>query len=157
VGRFNAAFGEKFLDITQAQREPIIQPDGALNDLGREAVPAIDDLVHHPASRLDPRSGKLLNLTNSARLLFDHTEHFRLLLAASRWLGRSLSLRHGRDRQLARQCLLIGEHCREAPVDLGQLPLQLGDLALHIIPRFGQPFPLPGNRRVQLICHNQLR
>jgi len=67
VSHFNAAFGEKLLDITQAQREPIVQPDGALDELGREAVTATDNLVHHPASRLDPRPGKLLNLTNSAQ------------------------------------------------------------------------------------------
>src|SRR5258707_14905708 len=68
VSHFNAAFGEKLLDITQTQREPIVQPDGALNDLGREAVTATDDLVHHSASCQGPRPGKLLNLTNPRRL-----------------------------------------------------------------------------------------
>ena len=53
-------------ELRIAQCEPIMQPDGALNDFGREAVPAIDDLVHHPTSRLAPRSDKLLNLTNSS-------------------------------------------------------------------------------------------
>src|ERR1700681_4211374 len=64
VSHFNAAFGEKLLDITQTQREPIVQPDGALGDLGRAAVTATDDLVHRSASCKSPRPGKLLNLTN---------------------------------------------------------------------------------------------
>jgi hypothetical protein len=52
------------LRLTQTQREPIVQPDGALDYLGREAVTATDDLVHQSASCQGPRPGKLLNLTN---------------------------------------------------------------------------------------------
>jgi hypothetical protein len=67
VSHFDAAFAEKLLDITQTQREPILQPDGALDDLGREAVTATDGLGHRSASRQGPRPGKLLNLTNPDR------------------------------------------------------------------------------------------
>src|SRR5438876_8832506 len=49
ISHIDAAFGEKFLDITKAQRELIVQPDRTLNDIRRKPVAAIEDLVHYPA------------------------------------------------------------------------------------------------------------
>ena len=38
VGNRNAAFQQHFLDHTEAQREPIIQPDSVRDDLGGETM-----------------------------------------------------------------------------------------------------------------------
>ena len=46
VGDRNAALCQQVFDVAQAQREPEIQPDRLLNDLGRESVAVIADLLH---------------------------------------------------------------------------------------------------------------
>src|SRR5208337_3106954 len=48
----------QILDVAEAQGEPDIKPDRLLDNLGREAVAAIDDLGHHRWLRLKARNGK---------------------------------------------------------------------------------------------------
>src|SRR5260370_2655713 len=46
VGDRNAAFCQQVFDVAQAQREPEVEPDRLLNDLGRESVAAVADSLH---------------------------------------------------------------------------------------------------------------
>jgi hypothetical protein len=46
VGEDNPAFGKQILDVAEAQREAIIEPDRMLDDFGREAVAGITDFCH---------------------------------------------------------------------------------------------------------------
>jgi len=41
VGDHNAALGQGLLDITQAEAEPVMQPHGMADDIGREAMAPI--------------------------------------------------------------------------------------------------------------------
>ena len=41
VGDENTSLGEQVLDITETEREPMVQKNGVADDLGREAVTAI--------------------------------------------------------------------------------------------------------------------
>src|SRR5947209_12898448 len=42
----HSAFHQQILDVAQAEGEPEVKPDRLLNDLGRETIPAVADLVH---------------------------------------------------------------------------------------------------------------
>src|SRR5208337_1984267 len=42
----HSAFRQQILDVTQAEGEPEVKPYRLLNDLGRETIPAVADLVH---------------------------------------------------------------------------------------------------------------
>src|SRR5271166_5076358 len=42
----HSAFRQQILDVAQAEGEPEVKPDRLLNDLGRETIPAVADLVH---------------------------------------------------------------------------------------------------------------
>src|SRR5438270_4943978 len=42
----HSAFQQQLLDVAQAEGEPEVKPDRLLNDLGRETIPAVADLVH---------------------------------------------------------------------------------------------------------------
>ena len=53
VGNRDAAFGQEFLDVTVAQREPEIQPNGMPDDLGWELMAGIGDGLHARALPLD--------------------------------------------------------------------------------------------------------
>jgi hypothetical protein len=46
VGDRNSALSEQVFDVAQAQREPEIEPNRLLNDLGREAVAGLADFRH---------------------------------------------------------------------------------------------------------------
>src|SRR5450432_939729 len=46
VGDRDAAFRQQIFDVAEAQGEPEIKPDRLLNDLGREAIPAVADFLH---------------------------------------------------------------------------------------------------------------
>ena len=41
VGDFHSALSEKIFDISEAQRESVVQPHGVANDLRREPVPTV--------------------------------------------------------------------------------------------------------------------
>ena len=41
VGNVDAAFGQQFFDVSEAQREAEIEPDSVLDDLGWEAVAGV--------------------------------------------------------------------------------------------------------------------
>jgi hypothetical protein len=41
-----ATFGEQILDISVAQAEPVVEPDGVGNDIGRESVSFVS--IHPP-------------------------------------------------------------------------------------------------------------
>jgi hypothetical protein len=41
MGRYDAAFGQDQLHVTQAQAEDVIQPHGMVDDLGRNPMPGI--------------------------------------------------------------------------------------------------------------------
>jgi hypothetical protein len=49
----DSSLGKKFLDIPEARREPVIQPDGVTDDLGREpvSVAAASIGFHQPCLR----------------------------------------------------------------------------------------------------------
>jgi hypothetical protein len=46
VGDRNSALSEQIFDVAKAQREPKIEPNRLLNDLGREPVPSVADFRH---------------------------------------------------------------------------------------------------------------
>jgi len=57
VGHLNTALGKKILDVAEAQRESVIEPDRIADDLWREPVAVIASLMFaHPASVPDGRS-----------------------------------------------------------------------------------------------------
>ena len=64
VGHDDATLGEQFLDITRAEREAAVQPDGVADDRGREAMALVvrsgSLLFHAPEYRT---SGRLITLT----------------------------------------------------------------------------------------------
>src|SRR5689334_2804325 len=42
----HSAFRQQIFDVAQAEGEPEVKPYRLLNDLGRETIPAVADLVH---------------------------------------------------------------------------------------------------------------
>ena len=46
VGDRNSTLSEQIFDVAKAQREPKIEPNRLLNDLGREPVPSVADFRH---------------------------------------------------------------------------------------------------------------
>jgi hypothetical protein len=52
IGDSNSSLKQQFLDMAQAQREPVIEPDGAGNNLWRETVVLVmgEELVHAETS-----------------------------------------------------------------------------------------------------------
>jgi hypothetical protein len=46
VTDLNATLSEQLLDITLAQVEPVVEPDGVADDLGREAMASVQGGVH---------------------------------------------------------------------------------------------------------------
>src|SRR5262249_28195884 len=46
IGDRNTAFCQQIFDVTKAQREPEIEPDRLLDDLGREPVTFVADFLH---------------------------------------------------------------------------------------------------------------
>src|SRR5208337_2707729 len=52
----HSAFRQQILDVTQAEGEPEVEPYRLLNDLGRESIPAVADLVHPRGATRPPRT-----------------------------------------------------------------------------------------------------
>jgi hypothetical protein len=50
VGYDDSSFRQKFLDVSEAQRESMIEPDGMTDDFGRESVSVVATSLgfHHP-------------------------------------------------------------------------------------------------------------
>src|SRR5271169_2366229 len=46
VRRRHSAFGQQILDVAQAESESEVKPYCSLNDLRRETIPGVADLVH---------------------------------------------------------------------------------------------------------------
>jgi len=46
IGNIQAALGQEILNVAVAQCEPEVQPNCVLDNRGREAVPAIGELIH---------------------------------------------------------------------------------------------------------------
>jgi hypothetical protein len=42
----NSTLGQQIFDVAQAECEPEVEPNRLLNDLGRESIPSVADLVH---------------------------------------------------------------------------------------------------------------
>src|SRR6267142_7289616 len=62
VGDQDPAFGQQILDIAEAEGEPSIEPDGLLNDHGREAISDVAD-GHDKGLRAQVTAGKPNNVT----------------------------------------------------------------------------------------------
>src|SRR5208283_5197865 len=56
VGHRHSALRQQILDVTQAEGEPEVEPYCLVNDLGRETIPAVADLVHPRAATRPPRT-----------------------------------------------------------------------------------------------------
>src|SRR5450631_4175161 len=56
VGDDNPPFGQQILDVAEAQREAIIEPDRALDDFRREAVASVTDFGHSGRLRARART-----------------------------------------------------------------------------------------------------
>src|SRR5208283_4601048 len=56
VGHRHSALRQQILDVTQAEGEPEVEPNSLLNDLGRETIPSVADLVHPRAATRPPRT-----------------------------------------------------------------------------------------------------
>src|SRR5271167_2318741 len=52
----HSAFRQQILDVTQAEGEPEVKPYRLLNDLRRETIPAVADLVHPRGATRPPRT-----------------------------------------------------------------------------------------------------
>src|SRR5208337_4703306 len=52
----HSAFRQQIFDVAQAEGEPEVKPYRLLNDLGREAIPAVADLVHPRGATPPPRT-----------------------------------------------------------------------------------------------------
>src|SRR5271169_2249924 len=52
----HSALRQQILDVTQAEGEPEVKPYRLLNDLGRESIPAVADLVHPRGATRPPRT-----------------------------------------------------------------------------------------------------
>jgi hypothetical protein len=46
VGHGHTTFRQQIFDVAQAEREPEVEPNRLLNDLGRESVTRIADFLH---------------------------------------------------------------------------------------------------------------
>src|SRR5271157_3291150 len=51
----HSAFRQQIFDVAQAQGEPEVKPYRLLNDLGRETIPGVADLIHPRAATRPPR------------------------------------------------------------------------------------------------------
>src|SRR5450432_3375896 len=65
----DAAFRRQIFDVAKAQREPEIEPDRLVNDLGREPIPAVADFLHSIGYRAARRTASLKRVTIPADLL----------------------------------------------------------------------------------------
>src|SRR5271157_6562933 len=52
----HSALRQQILDVTQAEGEPEVKPYRLLDDLGRETIPAVADLVHPRGATRPPRT-----------------------------------------------------------------------------------------------------
>src|SRR5271165_6591710 len=52
----HSALRQQILDVTQAEGEPEVEPYCLVNDLGRETIPAVADLVHPRWATRPPRT-----------------------------------------------------------------------------------------------------
>jgi hypothetical protein len=58
VGDRDAPLGQEFLDVSEAEREAQIHPDGTLDDVAREAVAGVREQVHADRLRRRAEHGK---------------------------------------------------------------------------------------------------
>jgi hypothetical protein len=72
VGNIEAAFGEKVLDITEAQRETAIQPNRVLDDGWRKSVTFVRNLAHPPRLGLSVRRRQGVNLSKPPKEIYHH-------------------------------------------------------------------------------------
>src|SRR5271157_5148153 len=56
VGHRHSALRQQILDVTQAEGEPEVEPYCLVNDLGRETIPGVADLVHPRWATRPPRT-----------------------------------------------------------------------------------------------------
>src|SRR5271166_5237523 len=56
VGHRHSALRQQILDVTQAEGEPEVEPYCLENDLGRETIPGVADLVHPRWATRPPRT-----------------------------------------------------------------------------------------------------
>src|SRR5271166_1820608 len=70
----HSAFRQQIFDVAQAQGEPEVKPYRLLNDLGRETIPAVADLVHPRAATRPPRTPQARSAVTmpSGALLAEH-------------------------------------------------------------------------------------
>src|SRR4249919_3599819 len=52
----HSALRQQILDVTQAEGEPEVEPYCLVNDLGRETIPGVADLVHPRGATRPPRT-----------------------------------------------------------------------------------------------------
>jgi hypothetical protein len=75
MGDGYSALREKILDVSEAEREAQIQPDGMLDDRWRESIAAVAERFHHrtlPTARR-PGQGSPLDVTSPIRWLNEMT------------------------------------------------------------------------------------
>src|SRR5271157_2279567 len=56
VGHRHSALRQQILDVTQAEGEPEVEPYCLVNDLGRETIAGVADLVHPRGATRPPRT-----------------------------------------------------------------------------------------------------
>ena len=83
VGDFEAALGQQILDVSEAQREAAIEPYGVLDDLRREPVATIADLLHRWRLVCCHSTRKPINVTKPFPL---HMRHMRTFSTGA-WSG----------------------------------------------------------------------
>jgi hypothetical protein len=69
VGHHQSALGQQILDVAKTEREPEIEPDRLVNNLGREAVSGVADFLHPLGYSATGRTASPTRRDNARRTL----------------------------------------------------------------------------------------
>src|SRR5208337_1010112 len=75
----HSALRQQILDVTQAEGEPEVKPYRLLNDLGRESIPAVADLVHPRGATRPPRTPQARSAVTMPTTLMFSVRHLARL------------------------------------------------------------------------------
>src|SRR5271166_2914386 len=118
VGHRHSALRQQILDVTQAEGEPEVEPYCLVNDLGRETIPGVADLVHPRRATRPPRTPQAQSAVTMPSGVPPHPEPVTWIArtyleraefqAAREWYEKALTIareQHPRERAHALQGL----------------------------------------------------
>src|SRR5208337_3973375 len=132
VGHRHSALRQQILDVTQAEGEPEVEPCCLVNDLGRETIPGVADLVHPRWATRPPRTPQAQSAVTMppGALSLDDASHDHRRWRRLQWLAPT-AMEGG-----------AATTCRRDRPDHPGLPLSTGDLeveqdrAPHVLPHY---------------------